>query len=178
MDTEAMTLDVAGWVGDRAVDLADLRGRVVLIEVFQMLCPGCVSHGIPQALRVHRTLDREQVTVIGLHSVFEHHDVMGPDALEAFVFEYKIGFPVAIDRPVEGRSIPATMARYGLQGTPTTLLVDRSGRLRHSILGSLDDLTLGSHIGRLVTETPPPLRTHDAPADEPGGICRPGSDCS
>ena len=28
------------------------RGRVVLLHAFQLLCPGCVSRGIPQAQRV------------------------------------------------------------------------------------------------------------------------------
>lgn len=158
MDPDPMVLEVAEWVNSPPVELADLRGRVVLIEAFQMLCPGCVSHGLPQAKRVHRAFARDQVVVLGLHTVFEHHAVMGPDALRAFVSEYRIGFPVAVDQPT-GRSIPATMARYSLQGTPTTLLLDKAGRLRHSILGSLDDLTLGTHIGRLLSEPAP-----DAPA--------------
>ena len=43
---------------DRALTLADLRGRVVVIEAFQMLCPGCVSHSLPQAMRVAETFRR------------------------------------------------------------------------------------------------------------------------
>lgn len=149
-----MTLDVTQWINSDPIDLADLRGRVVMIEAFQMLCPGCVSHGIPQALRVHKSFDRSDVVVLGVHTVFEHHDVMGPDALRVFLAEYRVNFPVAVDRAVEGSSIPATMSRYQLRGTPSTLLVDRSGRLRHSVLGSMDDLTLGSHLGQLLAEEP------------------------
>lgn len=149
-----MVLDVAAWVNSPPVDLGGLRGRVVLIETFQMLCPGCVTHGLPQAQRVHHAFDREQVVVLGLHTVFEHHDVMGPDALAVFLAEYRIEFPVAIDRH-DGDAIPATMARYQLQGTPSTLLVDRAGRLRHSSFGTLDDLTLGAHLGQLLAETAP-----------------------
>lgn len=154
MDPEPMQLDVAEWVNSDPIDLADLRGKVILIEAFQMLCPGCVSHGIPQAMRVHRAFPGE-VAVLGLHTVFEHHDVMGPAALAAFISEYKITFPVAVDRPVEGRSIPSTMARYQLRGTPTSLLLDRAGRLRHSVLGSLDDLILGRRLGELLSEPGP-----------------------
>lgn len=148
-----MTLDVSDWASGDALDLADLRGRVVVIETFQMLCPGCISHGLPQARRVHRAFARDQVVVLGLHTVFEHHDVMGPDALRVFLHEYAIEFPVAIDRHVDGGAIPATMARYGLRGTPSTLLVDRGGRLRHSFFGAQDDLVLGAHIGKLLTES-------------------------
>ena len=152
----AMVLDVAGWANSEPIELAGLRGRVVLIEAFQMLCPACVTHGIPQAQRVYRTFDRSQVVVLGLHTVFEHHAVMGPDALAAFLSEYKVRFPVAIDRPVEGRRLPATMQHYQLQGTPTMLLVDRAGRVRHSILGAVDDLTLGFRLGELLSEPAEP----------------------
>jgi len=41
------------------------------------------------------------VVVTGLHSVFEHQHVMTPDALRALVHEYRLPFPIAIDRPNE-----------------------------------------------------------------------------
>ena len=147
-------IHASDWLNtDDPPTLAGLKGRVVAVEAFQMLCPGCVSHGLPQAQRLHRLFRREDVVVIGLHTVFEHHDVMGPDALRVFLHEYAIEFPVAIDRHVDGDAIPATMARYGLRGTPSTLLVDRGGRLRHSFFGAQDDLVLGAHIGKLLTES-------------------------
>gem|GEM_PF-3133559 len=41
----APELVVSEWLNtDSAPTLANLRGNVVLIEAFQMLCPGCVSH--------------------------------------------------------------------------------------------------------------------------------------
>jgi len=150
-DPDPFVLDVSGWVNSEPVDMADLRGRVVVIEAFQMLCPGCVSHGLPQATRVHQRTSRDDVVVLGLHSVFEHHDVMGPDALRVFLSEYRIPFPVAIDRPT-GSTFPATMDRYQLQGTPTILLVDRNGALRDIWLGAVDDVALGIRLGRLLSE--------------------------
>lgn len=145
----APELDVSAWVGT-PTPLASLRGRVVLVETFQMLCPGCVNHGIPQAKRVHATMP--DVTVVGLHTVFEHHQVMGPQALQVFMSEFGIRFPVGIDRHDPGNTIPRTMLRYSLQGTPSTLLIDRAGRLRLSAFGALDDLALGAHLGRLLAE--------------------------
>ena len=44
--------------------LADLRGEVVVIETFQMLCPGCVSHGLPQAKRIQQNFG-DDVTSAG-----------------------------------------------------------------------------------------------------------------
>ena len=83
----APPLQVAQWFNTREpLTLESLRGRVVVLHAFQMLCPGCVEHGIPQARRVHEAFSPDQVVVIGLHSVFEHHAVQGtPASLQAFI---------------------------------------------------------------------------------------------
>ncbi|HEX7321882.1 MAG TPA: TlpA disulfide reductase family protein [Mycobacterium sp.] len=145
----APELDVAEWIGNPS-PLESLRGRVVLVETFQMLCPGCIHYGLPQAQKVHRLLP--EVAVIGLHTVFEHHAVTGRAALEVFLSEFGIGFPVGIDRHEDGNPMPMTMRRYRLEGTPSTLLIDRVGRLRFSHLGAVDDLALGALLGQLLTE--------------------------
>ena len=147
----APELEVDGWIGT-PTPLASVRGQVVLIEAFQMLCAGCIYRGLPQAQRIQRLFP--DVTVIGLHTVFEHHAVMGRDALEVFVSELGIPFPVAIDRH-DREVMPITMRRYALGGTPSTILIDRSGRLRMSHLGTLDDLALGGVLGRLLAEAAP-----------------------
>ena len=144
---------VERWFNTPApLTLAALRGKVVVVEAFQMLCPGCVSHGLPQAQRVRRLFAEEQVAVLGLHTVFEHHAAMTATALEAFLHEYRIGFPVGVDAPSDDGPIPRTMAAYGLRGTPTLLLVDAQGRLRGHFFGQVEDLTLGAQIAVLLGE--------------------------
>lgn len=137
------------------LSLAALRGRVVALHAFQMLCPGCVSHGIPQALAIRRSFAESDVSVIGLHSVFEHHDVMTPAALAAFAHEYRLDFPIAIDLPAPDGPIPLTMQAYGLRGTPSLVLIDRSGRIRLNHFGRIEDLQVGAFIGQLMGEAPP-----------------------
>lgn len=132
--------------------LDQLRGRVVVLHAFQMLCPGCVSHGLPQAAGIQQAFDARAVTVIGLHSVFEHHDVMTPAALRVFVHEYRLTFPIAVDQPSETRSLPQTMQAYAMQGTPTLVLIDARGRLRAQHFGAVSDLIVGAEIGRLLAE--------------------------
>ena len=134
------------------VELGDLRGRVVLVHAFQMLCPACVSHGLPQALRVHEAFQGKAVTVIGLHTVFEHHEVMGSQALQAFIQEYRLPFPIGIDEAAEAGPLPVTMAQWGLRGTPSVVLFDRQGRARLHRFGVVDDLVLGAAIGQLLAE--------------------------
>lgn len=149
----APPLQVSRWLNTpEPVSLAALRGRVVLLHAFQMLCPGCVSHGIPQAQRVHRLFPADELVVIGLHTVFEHHDVMNAEALRVFLHEYRVDFPVGIDQPGDGDPIPLTMRSYGLRGTPSLVLIDRRGSLRLQHFGQIDDLQLGAAIGQLLAE--------------------------
>jgi peroxiredoxin len=138
---------------DKTLTLADFRGLVVVLHAFQMLCPGCVTHGLPQAQRVAEAFDNEPLAVVGLHTVFEHHAVMGPEALEAFLHEYRIKFPVGVDEPAaDGHPVPMTMRAYQMRGTPTTILIDQQGRLRRQMFGADNDLTLGAAIGVLLSE--------------------------
>ena len=72
------------WLNTPApLDLGQLRGRVVYLHAFQMLCPGCVAHALPQAQRVAERFAAAPLAVVGLHTVFEHHAAMGETALRA-----------------------------------------------------------------------------------------------
>lgn len=152
---KAPAWQVARWFNTPTpLSLDALRGKVIVLESFQMLCPGCVSHGLPQAARVRATFPEDRVAVIGLHTVFEHHEAMTPVALEAFLHEYRIGFPVGVDHPGEHGPLPRTMQAYGMRGTPTLTLIDREGRLRHQHFGQVSDLVLGAQIASLLNEAP------------------------
>jgi len=150
----APALITAEWLNTpRPLGIDDFRGRVLVIEAFQMLCPGCVAHGIPQAVRIAETFDSANLAVVGLHTVFEHHDVQGSRAaLEAFVHEYRLPFPVAIDAPALDGGTPLTMRAYAMRGTPTLVVVDRLGRRRLQHFGQIDDLRLGAFLGALTAE--------------------------
>lgn len=156
------------WFNTRApIALADLRGKVVALHTFQMLCPGCVAHGLPQAQRIHETFSHDDVAVIGLHTVFEHHEVMTPGALAAFIHEYRWTFPIGVDEPSGDAAIPLTMAAYRMQGTPSLLLFDRAGRLRWHRFGRPEDLAVGAEIMALVVEG-------QASKNGPDGVPAPG----
>lgn len=144
---------IARWLqGPPVDDLASLRGRVVLVHAFQMLCPGCVAHGLPQAQRIADVFDPREVVVVGLHTVFEHHEAMGPLALEAFVHEYALRIPVAIDAPSATGPLPQTFEAFGLRGTPSLVLIDHEGRVRMNAFGRLDDLVVGAAVATVMAE--------------------------
>jgi len=150
----APELIVSEWLNTpKPITLAANRGKVKVIEAFQMLCPGCVSHGLPQAQRISDTFSADDVVVVGLHTVFEHHDAQGTRiALEAFLHEYRFSFPVGIDAQSD-QHIPKTMAAYQLQGTPSLILIDKLGRIREQHFGTIADLAIGARIMQLVGES-------------------------
>lgn len=150
--SDAPPLEVERWFNtDDPPTLERLRGKVVVVHAFQMLCPGCVAHALPQAKRLHEIAQQlDDLVVLGLHSVFEHHAAMTPVALEAFLHEYRIAFPVAVDRPSLDGPIPLTMAAYGLRGTPSTIIIDRTGRIARHSFGAEDDIVLGLTLGSLL----------------------------
>ena len=153
----APPLAVSQWMNsDQPITLDSLRGRVVLIHAFQMLCPACVMQATPQAVRIWQHYRQQEydsnVVVIGLHTVFEHHDVMTPAALQVYLHEFRVPFPVGVDRAGRNGPIPQTMHAYNMQGTPTNLLIDAAGNLRKHHFGIEPDQRLVADVDRLINE--------------------------
>ncbi|MGB3469314.1 MAG: redoxin domain-containing protein [Erythrobacter sp.] len=159
----APPLQVTEWLNTpEPITLASLRGKVVLLEAFQMLCPGCVSHSLPQAQKARQLFKADDLAVIGLHTVFEHFEAQGTRAaIEAFLHEYRITFPVGIDAREEGQRLPQTMQEYHMQGTPTTILIDHAGTIRKQKFGREDDMLIGAEIMALIAERSSTLSSRD-----------------
>lgn len=140
------------WINtDDKRTLKDEKGKVVVVCVFQMLCPGSKKYGLPQAMRLAEAFSDDEVTVYGLHMAFENFEKQTPEMVEAFLAENDITIPVAYDKP-NGSGLPQTMQDYELQGTPAILMFDRQGRLRRHYLGAVDDLRIGAEVMALAIE--------------------------
>lgn len=133
--------------------LKSLKGKVVVLTAFQTHCPGSLKHGLPQAERVAQGFTDDEVAVIGLNVAFEEPEAQTADMLEAFCAAQGLSFAVAKDT-INGGDIPKTMAAYEIQGTPTTLIFDRQGRLRRHYLGRIDDIRLAAEIMAFCMEAP------------------------
>lgn len=150
---EAPEWQVAEWLNvEQPPTLASFRGRTLVALAFQMLCPGCVSQALPQLQRVAQTFPADQLAVVAIHTVFEHHAAQGrTDVLRAFLHENRIRLPVAID--ADGPDgVPLTFRAYAMQGTPTLLLIDPAGRLRMQKFGHVDDMRLGAIVATVIAE--------------------------
>jgi len=67
-------ITVATWVQGDLSSLNDLIGSVVLIEVFQVNCPGCFIYSLPRAIDLHERYHQQGLVVIGLATAFEDYD--------------------------------------------------------------------------------------------------------
>ena len=151
MKTAPYELSVSQWFNtDGVVTLEQLKGRVVVVGAFQMLCPGCVTHSIPQLKKLHELSKNLPLTVIGLHTVFEHHQAMQPHALEAFIHEYRLSFPIGVAAYEANSQMPKTMADWHMRGTPSTFVFSANGDLCLHQFGHVDDLPLGIFVGQLL----------------------------
>lgn len=169
---QAPPLQVQQWLNvesaedaKRPLELAQLRGKIVVIEAFQMLCPGCVQFGLPQAQRIAAQFDSSEVVVLGLHTVFEQHEAMTPAALAEFIREHQLDFPIGVDTPDGASGIPLTMRAYTMQGTPTLIMIDQAGRLRLQKFGHVSDQYVWAAIASLMNEAALPQNEEGARAE-------------
>jgi len=71
---KAPDLSVSEWVQGRPTNINNESGNVVLVEVFQVNCPGCFTHGIPQAIDMYRKYRDSDLRVLGVATAFEDYD--------------------------------------------------------------------------------------------------------
>jgi peroxiredoxin len=171
---QAPELSVQTWFNtDRPLSLASLRGRVVVLVAFQVLCPKSIAVAIPQARRIHETFEPSDVAVLGLHATFEHHQAYSLPLLNAFIHEYRLKFPIGLDSANSAGPIPHTMERYNMRGTPSLVLIDRQGLIRKHAFGPADDLRIGAEIGALTQEASASMLASPAPAGAPSSAGHP-----
>lgn len=78
-------VSVDTWVQGGPVDLNSLSGSVVLIEVFQVNCPGCFLYALPAAIQLYEKYHGQGLEVIALATAFEDYDKNTLDNLKLLV---------------------------------------------------------------------------------------------
>ena len=102
-------------IDTRQVSLADLRGKVVLLNFWASWCLECRPE-MPVLERLHRELGQQGLAVIGINAREER------GAVRRYANELGLTFPVVLDP--DGK----INAQYGVVGLPTTFIVGRDGR--------------------------------------------------
>lgn len=72
--TKAPNIHVSEWVQGLPTNLDKNIGKVILVEVFQVNCPGCFMYAIPKAIEIYKNYSRDDVIVLGLATAFEDYD--------------------------------------------------------------------------------------------------------
>jgi hypothetical protein len=201
VNEKAPELVVDCWVQGQPSTIEKEKGKVILISAFQVNCPGCFIHGIPEIINIYNKYRDQPLALWGLATAFEDFDKNNLENLKKLIangevigetfaamsqanllnynrLQYAIPFPVAWDkleknpteisadriqkiihRDIENfDSLPdktqslivsqvkaylkqkkydaQTFEAYGLRGTPSTILIDKKGILRHKLFGS------------------------------------------
>jgi len=122
----APSFDLADLNGGRA-SLASLKGKVVVLDFWATWCGPCLSE-LPDYVRFAERNRARGVEVIGV--VFDSGQ---PKEIQDFVREHRVTY-----RQLLGNDDMAE-AFGGNQGFPTTFVIDGSGVIRLTVLGSTQD---------------------------------------
>ena len=71
---KAPNLKISKWVQGMDTNFDKEGDNIVLVEVFQVNCPGCFMYGIPEAVEIHNKYKSDGVTVLGVATAFEDFD--------------------------------------------------------------------------------------------------------
>lgn len=128
------------------VDLADLRGRVVVINAWASWCAPCRSE-MPAFVDLAASSDPADIAVVGVNVSDD------PAAAQAFADELGINFPSVVDR--EG-DILSGIPGVPPKSLPSTVILDREGRIATRIIGPTDSIGLASAIGQVLADEAQP----------------------
>lgn len=115
-----------------SVSLDELRGRVVLLNVWATWCPPC-RWEMPAMQRLHQSLHAEGLEVVAVSvdarpGEVDHYGRPGGDVAK-MVDELGLDFRVLLDPR------GTVQRRFGVQGLPTTFVIDREGRVARKVMG-------------------------------------------
>lgn len=124
----------------KAISLADMKGKVVFLNFWATWCPPCREE-IPDFVEFYNQYSPRGVEIVGL-SV----DKLSPDDLRMFVRKNKMSYPVAF---ATKRIIEAYEPGPYI---PTTIVIDKQGRIRDKQVGGLNKETLADWFQKLSAE--------------------------
>ena len=129
-----------------AQDVADWRGDVVVLNTWYANCPPCRAEA-PDLAALSTDYAADGVQVLGINRT--------DDAGTALAFERQFEVPYPSLADTDGAAIAALQGTVPINAVPTTVVLDRSGKVAGRILGLADPSTLRSMIDDLLAEPAP-----------------------
>jgi cytochrome c biogenesis protein CcdA/thiol-disulfide isomerase/thioredoxin len=161
---------ISGWLNTperKALSLAALRGKVVLVDIWTYSCINCLRT-LPHLKAWYRRYRGSGFEIVGVHSPeFAFERV--PGNVRDAVSDLGIDYPVAIDNDF------ATWKAYENQYWPAKYLIDRDGHLRYFHFGEGEYGQTEEHIRALLAEPAGrlPPRTADLDDHTPRALITP-----
>ena len=117
-----------GWLntGGKDVSLADLRGKIVVLDFWTFCCINCLH--VLDELRELEAAHRDELVIIGVHSPKFVHEA-DPVALAAAVERYEVHHPVLDDPEL------VTWSAYTARAWPTLVVIDPEGYIVAQMAG-------------------------------------------
>jgi len=131
----APELAIQEWLGQNAVTLESLRGKVVLLDFWATWCGPCIAT-FPRLREWHKKFSDDGFTIIGVTQFYGEADGkrMTPlqeiDYLGEFKKKHKLPYGFAVSKRGEDN------AKYDINAYPTTILLDRNGVIRYIGIGA------------------------------------------
>ncbi|WP_418275176.1 NHL domain-containing thioredoxin family protein [Isoptericola jiangsuensis] len=134
-----------GWLntGGRDVTLADLRGKIVVVDFWTFCCINCLH--VLDELRELEERHRDVLVVVGVHSPKFAHEA-DPVALAAAVDRYEVHHPVLDDPEL------VTWGAYTARAWPTLVVVDPEGYIVAQMAGEGHASAIEAIVDELVVE--------------------------
>ena len=154
MFTPAPMLEAPRWVNSQPVQLANLRGKVVLLDFWSMWCSECVA-AFPEWRNLQKQYAAKGLEIIGVTKLYGRSDTQEGltreqelTALRNFLTKHQIKYPIAI-----GKMDDVTNdERFVVASLPTVVLIDRRGNIRHIKRGVGEYRKLEKQIEKLINE--------------------------
>lgn len=109
----------------KVVKLSEFRGKVVILDFWATWCGPCRVE-IPHFVELQKQYRDKGLAVIGVSL-----DEQGPEVVKKFVKQFGVNYPVVIGNEKIADA-------YGIEGLPTTFVIDRHGRIVSWYIGYND----------------------------------------
>ena len=125
---------ISNWLNSGALNLADLHGKVVLVDFWTYGCINC-TRTLPHVTRLYDTYKDRGLVVVGIHTP-EFPFEKATSNVETAIKRHGIKYPVAQDNDY------ATWNAYHNQYWPAQYIIDRNGTIvfQHAGEGQYDEI--------------------------------------
>ena len=124
---------------------ADFAGKVLIVDVWGTWCPPCRAE-IPHFVKLQKTYNEEGLVIVGLNQENAADDEAAVKIVQDFREKNEMNYRCALIGDDTLQQIP------GFGGFPTTMFIDRTGKVRAKVVGLHDYEYLETIVRKLLAE--------------------------